>query len=325
MAFVQTAGRCSSFAVLVSLAEAVVLPVINGVEGDPTAAGTQAGAVGAGILVGGGAEAAAGAAGERAEKANLSYLFQRNNNQDPLAYARNTAIATDTKCTTDAVDEALPILIGALGIMTSLEYLNGFGQPCTGDAFSNGSATFNKDIESILDDALPIDWSGAPFGAAYNYECQSKNQQGRVQTIADADHDIHHALRVQASTVESSRIALAAARLTLIGAWPIVIKLYALVLAERATGIPAFSEESAEAILRKFLWSTIIIVIGVATTAIGILIDRGCDTQSEIDHAIKKYRSITEEIGNLIPSTATSDDDDVPPLDVHPKKAAASS
>lgn len=323
MPYSPTAIKCGTFAALVGIAEAVVLPIVSGVEGDhSTIWELQLGAHDAGWLVGGGAgltalfglgprdlrrEGQPGSDLVRAEAFPSGPGGAVGASNSPTAIGRAladdeaAALAADEKIDTgdvSAVEFALPILVAALTIISSLEFLNGFGPADTGDVFGSASATFNTDIYNTLDNAAPTDWSGAAYGAAYNYECQNKEQQSRAHDIAEADNDIQNTLKAQAGMVEQGRIELASARLAVIGAWALAILLYREYLVYEAA-----DDVGAMVCVQHHLFTlvgwTCLGVITLTATSIGVLIQRGDDTKSALDAAIKKYQSVIDSVGHL--------------------------
>lgn len=190
-----------------------------------------------------------------------------------------------------------------------LELMNGFGVPDPGYEFNDGVKNFSKDIYDELQGATATGWSGAPHGAAYNYNCRNREQQARAQQIAETDNAIVGILSDQSFQVEQVRQGLAGTRMMLIGASAFVASL------ELKTLIEIRRSESGDyaAILNAledlhflaFIVDLISLFAAISALVLtSVLIDEGRKNAKSIADATSGYSKIFEEISAYLSRAA---------------------
>lgn len=301
-------------AALVSVAEAVVLPITSGAAGDdPATWGTQAGTAAAEIIVASGTTVAVESARGRTESS--AYDIGR---RKEFTTARREAMVAD-EAFAEGADKALLVFMGLLSVIQTLasEYFNGFGLPDPGRTFQDRGTTFANDISNLLAGASPTHWSGA---GADEYKQRNDKQLSLIPDLAAADQRVAGILKTQADQVEQGRQAFAAVRLSAIGAWGCAIVIYRRYVVTQAAG-QAFEAAAIAASLMHFTHYIAALSALISIIIIITLYNSGRDNKHHLNHAIETYQKIVDE--------SPSPDADVRIKDNaeqrYPKKAAASS
>lgn len=97
---------------------------------------------------------------------------------------------------------ATPIIQAGLFAMMAMSNTCGFGDPNTGDQFSQGAAKFG-DVKNKLESAVrPASWDG---DAANAYDARNREHSARVDRLKEADEAIKNAIKSEAEQNDVTR------------------------------------------------------------------------------------------------------------------------
>ena len=230
--------------------------------------------------------------------AKYSEIEMPNINPAPVP-AQAQAIADEQAQQVAAVQNGMDITeIGSvLGLIIPLLFLfvlfltfsgSGSGPAYRGSAFRDGSANLRDDAVDGLQDARPIEWSGAPDSAADNYASKVQEQQGWLTLIAAADQQMADTLDTQAAQVEWGRRELEAVIAALLGG--IAVAQVMEVHWKAAIGTPAAPALAAA------LFAFVKVLVGVtAAAALGTLfyqVDAGERNAKRFTAARDQYQAV---------------------------------
>ena len=210
---------------------------------------------------------------------------------DTSLYLQITAAVTDAAALKffgfgSNPDDNVRYLGCVLLIIQCMESLNGFGPPDTGAQFADTAIA--SDICCALNNAIPARWTGQ---AADRYAGNNSGQQDYLALLWQADEQIAHILKIQASQVEQVREGLAGVQNAIIGAIGVALALAVLVWALKAAGLIE-QEQAALGVLRSFIEYSALIAAGAALGLVGFLIACGLENVSAFNHARNKYETI---------------------------------
>ena len=132
-----------------------------------------------------------------------------------IFYLRMIDRAEDETRYREAMSYLAGFLFTVLGLIETVEYLNGFGLPDEGQEFRDGVENFSMHIYGILNGASPMsnNWEG---DAARDYEKKNSYQQNLVRKdFAETDRDLAKIIEDQAAQVEFLRQGLAEVKIAI--------------------------------------------------------------------------------------------------------------